>query len=294
LIRAAVPTDPPRFRVATYNVENYLLEPVGTRPAKSPGARQAVRSMIRRLDADILALQEIGGRAALEELREALRGEGLPYAHARLAWGHDTNIAVAVLSRFPITADRSLTNASFLLLGRRHFVNRAFVELDIQVTPDYALTLMAAHLKSRRTAIEADEAELREQEAILLRARVDARLARDPAANLVVLGDLNDTRDSRPVRTLLGRAGPRALVDTRPCECGETPAPVASRAVTWTHFYAKEDTYSRIDYLLLSRGMAEDWVRGASCVVRAPEWGAASDHRPVVATFVAHSPRRFR
>jgi hypothetical protein len=44
------------------------------------------------------------------------------------------------------------------------------------------------------------------------------------------------------------------LFDTRPAERnGDDPAGAPSghetRNITWTHFYAKEDTYSRIDYI---------------------------------------------
>ena len=40
------------FRVATYNVQNYLDAPIGTRPAKSDAAKAKVRESIEnRLDA---------------------------------------------------------------------------------------------------------------------------------------------------------------------------------------------------------------------------------------------------
>src|SRR2546430_4302639 len=58
---------------------------------------------------------------------------------------------------------------------------------------------LAAHLKSRREVPEADEAELREQEAIVLRGIIDARLKANPAANLIVLGDFNDRSEERRV-----------------------------------------------------------------------------------------------
>jgi endonuclease/exonuclease/phosphatase family metal-dependent hydrolase len=198
---------------------------------------------------------------------------------------------VAVLSRFPIVARRSHTNDSFLLSGRRFRVGRGFAEVDLQVSPTYTFTLFAAHLKSKRAIPDADEAEMRLEEAKLLRAKVDARLAADPRANIVVVGDLNDTKDSRSTRAIIG-IGKGKLVDTRPAEKNGDNTPPANPAwdppnITWTHFYGKEDTYSRIDYILLNQGMAREWVRDGTRVLAMPNWGAASDHRPVVATFIA-------
>lgn len=205
------------FRVATYNLENYLDHGGSGRRLKSEAAKAKIREAIRALNADVIALQEMGLPSALEELRRSLQAEGLHYPHWEHVRGWDTNIHVAVLSRFPIVARRSHTNDSFLLTGRRFHVSRGFAEVDIQVSPTYRFTLLTAHLKSKRPLASADEAEMRLEEAKLLRAKVDARLAADPRANIVVVGDLNDTKDSRPVRALLG-TGRGKLVDTRPAE----------------------------------------------------------------------------
>ena len=279
------------FTVATYNVENYLLETVGTRTPKPELSRKRVREAIRALDADVLALQEMGDTNALLELRASLKREGLDYPHWEHVRGWDTNIFVAVLSRLPITGRRPHTNENYLLNGRRFQVSRGFVEVDLRVNDRYGFTLMTTHLKSRRAVPDANEADMREQEAILLRAIVDARLQANPEVNLVLLGDLNDTKDSRSTRVVLGR-GRTALVDTRPAErTGDTePNPIARfepRHVTWTHYYGKEDTYSRIDFILLSPGMAREWRSEGSYVLTLPNWGTASDHRPVVAAFSA-------
>jgi len=42
-----------------------------------------------------------------------------------------------------------------------------------------------------------------------------------------------------------------------------------------------------VDYLLLSRGMAREWQTNATYVLALPGWGIASDHRPVIASFLA-------
>jgi endonuclease/exonuclease/phosphatase family metal-dependent hydrolase len=279
------------FRIATYNLENYLLESSGTRPEKTPAARAKIRHSIRVANADVLAIQEVGGLSALMELRETLKKEGVDYPHWEWIAGWDTNIQVAVLSRLPIIDRRPHTNETFLLFGRRFRVSRGFLEIDIQAGPRYVFTLMTAHLKSRRPVPEADEAELREEEALLLRRAIERRLARNPNANLVVLGDLNDVKDAKSTRAVIGR-GRYGLVDTRPAERNGDSELNANprfepRNVTWTHYYGKEDTYSRLDYLLLSRGMVREWKPDGTHIVVVPNWGTGSDHRPIVATFLA-------
>jgi endonuclease/exonuclease/phosphatase family metal-dependent hydrolase len=279
------------FRVATYNVESYLDEATSSRYVKSAEAKAKVRESILALKPDVLALEEMGSLPALEELRGSLKAGGLNLPFWEHVSGHDTNIHVAILSRFPITARRPHTNDAFLLSGRRFWVSRGFAEADIQVNTNYSFTIFAAHLKSKRAVGEADETEMRLEEAKLLREHIDARLAANPNANLVVLGDFNDTKDSPSTKAVLGLRSHK-LVDTRPAERNGDNAPSTNpawepRNVTWTHHFGKEDTYSRIDYILLSRGMAREWVPEETYVLTIPNWGVGSDHRPIVATFEA-------
>lgn len=282
----------PRFKVVTYNVENYLVERSGTRVAKPEAARRKVTETLVSLKPDVVALQEIGPTNALLELQSRLRQSGLDLPHWEHVSGYDTNIFVAILSRFPITARRSHSNESFLLEGRRFRTSRGLLEVDLEVGPDYRFTLFTAHLKSKRAIGAADEGEMREQEARVLRRLVEARLAADPKANVLVCGDFNDTKDSPALKALLGRSSNRHLVDTRPVERNGDQAASENpkwdpRHVSWTHFYGKEDTYSRIDYILLSTGMAREWRREGSYLPTLPDWGIASDHRPVVCEFEA-------
>src|SRR6202142_589775 len=103
------------FRVATYNVENYLDQPTEPRPQpKSAAARAKVRESIRALNPDVLALEEMGGLSAFMELRGSLKAEGLDFPYWELVSSEDTNIHVAVLSKLPIVARRSHTNEVFL------------------------------------------------------------------------------------------------------------------------------------------------------------------------------------
>ena len=290
LISIQLPCSAETFRVAAYNVENYLDKATESRrETKSAAAKAKVRESIRAMKPDVIAFEEMGALSALLELRDSLKKEGLDLPHYEHITGWDTNIHVAVLSKFPIVARHSHTNESFLLSGKRFHVGRGFTDVDIKVNDHYTFTLVGAHLKSKRAVPEADEAELRLEEAKLLREKVNDLLKTSPNANVVVLGDLNDTKDSKSTRAIIG-VGKMKLVDTRPAERNGDNIPNANPAwepknITWTHYFGKEDSYSRIDYIMLSPGMAREWVTNETYIPTIPNWGLGSDHRPLVATF---------
>jgi endonuclease/exonuclease/phosphatase family metal-dependent hydrolase len=275
------------IHVATYNVENYLDQATATRThVKSAEARAKVRESIKSIHPEVIALEEMGGTNALLELRASLRQEGQDFPYWEHIQAYDTNIHVAVLSKLPLVARRPHTNDFFLLDGRRFQVKRGFAEVDIQAGTNFTFTLIAAHLKSRLATPEADEAEERLDEARVLRGILDARLAKEPEARLIVVGDFNDAKDSAPLREIIGR-GKSKLFDTRPAERnGDTarPAPpyYEPRDVAWTYYYGREDSYSRIDYILLSPALRRNWLANETYVPFIPNWGLGSDHRPIV------------
>jgi endonuclease/exonuclease/phosphatase family metal-dependent hydrolase len=289
LVLALHPSSAGTFRVATYNVQNYLDQPAHNRRIKTAEARAKVRESIVALKPDILALEEIGSTNALLELRNSLQREGVNLLHWEFVSGHDTNIHLAILSKFPFTALRPHTNESFLLDGKRFWVSRGFAEADVQITTNCVITLLASHLKSKVRTPLADEAELRLEEARLLRVKIDALFARDPRVKLVVLGDLNDNIVAESTRQVIGK-GQTKLVDTRPAERNGDAVQAGSHGrapgnIAWTHFYGLEETYSRLDYILLSPTMAKYWVTNETYVLALPNWAVGSDHRPIVATF---------
>jgi len=278
------------FRIATYNVESYLDQPTATRHVvKSAEAKAKIRESIRALNPDVLALEEMGGTNTLLELRASLKADGQDFPFWEHIQSYDTNIHVAVLSKFPIVARRPHTNELFLLDGKRFQVKRGFAEVDIQAATNFIFTLLAAHLKSHLTTPEADEAEERLGEAKVLRGLIDARLAKNPDAKLVVLGDFNDEKDSAAIKEIIGH-GKFKLTDTRPAERNGDNAPgeppyFEPRNVAWTYFYGKTDTYSRIDYILLSPALKPDWLAAETYIPAISNWGTGSDHRPIVAGF---------
>ena len=278
------------FHVAAYNVENYLDQPTAQRAhIKSDEAKAKIRESIRAVNPDVLALEEMGTTNALLELRDSLKKDGLDFPFWEHIQGFDTNIHIAVLSRLPIIARYPHTNDYFLLDGKRMQVKRGFIELEIQAATNFSFTLLTAHLKSQLTENGADEAEQRLGEAKILRGIIDAKLKSDPTAKIIVAGDLNDGKDSESTKEIIGR-GKTRLLDTRPAERNGDTSPAEPpyhkpRNSAWTYFYGKTDTYTRIDFILLSPAMKRFWKEDETYIPAVPNWGIGSDHRPVVAGF---------
>jgi len=270
--------------VATYNLELYANTPTFGVPPKSTEARQLVRESIRRLNADVIALQELGSLEALLELQKSLKNEGINYRYSDFVQGNDPNLHLGFLSKLPIVTRRPHTNESFLHAGKRFRVSRGFAEVEVAAGA-HRLTFIAAHLKSRRQVSEGDQQSLREAEAAVLREKVDEFFKREPNGKLIVLGDLNDDISSKTLRTIIGRGRTR-LFDPRPAERNGDTHPhqdprYEPRRILWTHYFGKEESYSRVDYILLSPNLRDAVDPAGTSVLAMPDWGTASDHRPV-------------
>ena len=278
------------FRVAAYNVENYLDVPTESRHfVKAADAKAKIRETVKAINPDVLALEEMGTTNALLELRDSLKAEGCDFPFWEHIQAYDDSIHVAVLSKLPIVARRPHTNENFLLDGKRLQVKRGFSEVEIQAATNFTFTLIGAHLKSKLASASADEGAQRLEEAKILRGIIDARLAANPDAKLIVLGDFNDVKSSDSTKAIVG-TGKNRLFDPRPAERNGDNLPNQNprydpNNVTWTHYYGKEDSYSRIDFILVSPALKKFWRADETYLPTIPNWGAGSDHRPVVAGF---------
>lgn len=281
------------FTVATYNVENYLIRPTERRPDKPLAGQKKVQEVLLTTRPDVVAFQEMGSKDALESLRKELDSRGLKYNYWDHITGYDPDIHLSVLSRYPIVGKIPHTDISYRLDGKPLNVSRGFLEVEVLINSEYRITIFVAHLKSKRPVSVADQAEMRLMEALQLRKLIDAKFTADPDCNIVVLGDMNDTKDSPPVRALISR-GKFKLTDTRPAERNGDNLPNPNpryepRNVTWTHYYGKEDTYSRIDYILISPGLSKEWDPARTWIPATPNWGQGSDHRLIIGTFFAEN-----
>ncbi len=266
--------------VATYNVENYTLadrmvDGVYRKAYPKPEAEKtALRAVIRSLNADVVALQEIGGEAFLKELQRDLLHEGTDYPYAEVLDAADVDRHVAVLSRRPFATVVRHTDLTFKYFDGTEAVKRGLLELHLE-TEAGDVTLFVVHLKSRYTDRKDDpeSALQRAGEATVVRDRV-LKIFPEPAqAKFLIVGDFNDTRTSRPVRAMLER-GKTKIAEWVPSE--------DSRGERWTHWFKRDDSYTRVDHMLVSP-MILHMVRGqAGRICDVSETGTASDHRPLV------------
>lgn len=265
--------------VATYNIQNYgpadRMTEAGYRSAypKPEEEKRALRAVIVALNADILLLQEMGGSAYLEELRRDLKAAGLDYPHAALAEAADADRHVALLSKIAPLAVRTHADLEFPYFGAREKVKRGVLEASF-ATPGGEFTIFAVHLKSRLAERDDDplSAKRRGAEATAVRDLVLRRFPRPAEGRFLILGDCNDGKTSRPL-AYLQRRGTTEIARLLPA--------LDSRGENWTYHYAKEETYSRVDHILVSPGLLPQVKDATARIFDGGDTKRASDHRPV-------------
>lgn len=266
--------------VATYNVQNYLVtdrmvENVFRKAYPKPeDEKLALRTAIKAIAPDILAVQEMGTQPFLEELQRDLKADGVDLPYIVLLQADDPERHVAFLSKFPFKDIQRHAKLPITVLGKNEFVKRGALEVTV-ATNEGDLTLFTFHLKSRRTEDPKDPEgnAQRAAEAEAIRDLVLQRYPDPTKAKFLLCGDWNDVRVSKAVRTL-GKRG-----DT---DVGEILRAYDSRGETWTHAYRREDSYSRIDYILVSPALKPFVAnKGTAKIYDGPGQRDASDHRAV-------------
>lgn len=277
----AAPSGERAIRVATYNVRNYLSMDrqvdgqFRVDYPKPESEKLVVRETIREVAPDILALQEIGSELYLLELRDDLAREGLVYEHYAIMDGYDSVRHVAALwndeAEIEVVKHDDLT---FNYFGKRFFSSRGMLELKVErASGNGFASIFVLHLKSKYTSDKRDyqSAKQRILEAQASRDRILEVFPEPRNSRFLIVGDLNDTPDSRPIRRFLKR-GDVELSRVVRCE--------DSSGMIWTHFYKKGATYSQVDYVLQSPGWGIQH-QGSGRIAGRDDYYDGSDHRLV-------------
>jgi endonuclease/exonuclease/phosphatase family metal-dependent hydrolase len=268
------------FTVGAYNVENWnsITRDGQTNQPKPQAAKDAVVAVIIEARPDILGLEEMGKTNDLAELRAMLAAKGLDYPHTEHVQAADKDRHVCLLSRYPIVSRQSRTDYTYELAGHTTANGRGILDVTVQVNPQYAFRALVVHLKSKRQVDgSADQAQVRLEEAKLLRAHIGKALKQDANENLIVMGDFNDTPEAAPIKAIVGEP-PFALFPL-PCK--------TSRGYEGTHLWRGRGEWSRIDYLMTSPGMSNEFIEGSAKIREGRADAEASDHRMVYASFQA-------
>lgn len=177
------------LKIATYNVENLFDLQKGTNRYKEyiPFGKsnwntknyqiklQNISHVIKDIDADIIALQEVGSLKALKDLRYTLKQKGLYYRYYKIADKKNTTIKVAMLSKIPFVYSKEVIVTS-------SYKYRNLLESKFKIN-NKDLYIFINHWKSK-----AGPESMRIVSAKALRKRV-SQIGFDK--NIILLGDFN-------------------------------------------------------------------------------------------------------
>ena len=275
-----------KIRVASYNVENYLVmdrmvsgrwQEDYPKPLKE---RRIIRSVINQTNPDILAIQEMGEAVYLQELWGDLnRTKGTEFKYSAWLTGQEEGEKrhLALLSKIPFTKLDEPKDLSFKYFEGRRSPSRGLLEVEFK-TGDTKWSLFNLHLKSKWTERPDDpEAAIRrEKEARAIRDYIRTKFPPYTDPHYLVLGDFNDHKNSAPLRRFL-QVNNSTL--TQMIQCSD------QQGHFWTHYWDKQDSYARFDYLLASPQLFKKLVPDSAKIGGFHLCLLGSDHRIVFADF---------
>lgn len=248
------------------------LHEVGTLGAEAPVAeRQAILAHLQATGADLFVLTGVRDEAALRQLQQDLQA---PFAE--LVQGADPARHLALIAKFAPASFTAYPNLVYQIKGQDLPIQRGFFQANF-VRGQYRLHLFAADLKDRVQHPEFNQTDMRRYEGRQLRALINGLLKQDPAANLLVLGNLNDTCGMATVKEIYNRRFgiPKRLFDLRPLDRFRT---------SWTCWDPAADAYERLDYALATAALLPEVVRARTFIPQDGAWPGLSSHRPLVVT----------
>lgn len=209
-----------------------------------PKTRELTASAIKGIKADVLALQEIEAMDSLKKFNaQFLSQSGFKYKCVIDA-NDPRFIDVAVLSKYPFAYIR--TNQFDRTADKKSYVfSRDCLEVGIELSPGTVLPIFVNHFKSMMEGRDKTMTRRRLQAERVVQI-LNSRFNNNPgAASWVVLGDLNDYVPSTGLDPLLSLPWLENVIDRLP------------EQERWTHYYGKKKEYHQLDYILLSKVLAE-------------------------------------
>ena len=210
------------IRVGSYNMLNFFdqkddpslqgeYDDFGDNPGPTSSARcEELAKIIKELDADVLALQEVESQVALEWFNKTyLPDMGYTYVVSEEI-GYYRGIEQSLLSRFPVKEITTWTNCDLTKVKRMGggwtdippgtediTFQRSPLCVTVETPEGYELTVFSVHHKAGRNAWH------RELEALQIMQYIRSMMKVDPDRNIAVIGDFNGQPWDRSVRVYL-------------------------------------------------------------------------------------------
>jgi endonuclease/exonuclease/phosphatase family metal-dependent hydrolase len=270
---------------AVYNVRNYQGKLV---TKKDPKATEIIAERIKRMDIDVLAVQEVEDKDTLKEFNTThLQNK---YSFVGVIDGNDPRlIDVGILSKFPIGGLTSWQYTVHPDIPQQPVFSRDVLEIEI-LSPkrDKKLfTLYNNHLKSHFIDFREDPKQA-EKKNNACRKRQAESLAQiiqqqtNPNSNYIITGDMNDPVNS-PYLFPFTKNPELGLINalTNPQETH--PFKEKAGTTAWTHRFkpsGKPAQYELYDQIWLSKSLATK-EQAAFVDRRIQAGGDGSDHDPV-------------
>jgi endonuclease/exonuclease/phosphatase family metal-dependent hydrolase len=256
------------------NAELPYTEAMLSEHMKNMGA--AIRSMNGGKGPDILSLTEVENRGVLDRFnKEALADLG--YKTVAHIEGEDSRgIEPAVLSRYPMIG-QPVAHPVVDANGKKQ---RAILEVTLDVN-GHPLTVFVNHWVAGRGSDDPKDhdklVERRKFAASVLQGLMDAKLAANPKAEFVVLGDFNETLNAEGLGSIKAETAEAARTSNKVFDTidaledmKEAAGADGDKIQLGTHFYAPKGTWNQFDHMLVSPtlldGQGLAWVPGSTAV----------------------------
>lgn len=274
----------PGIRFMSYNVENWLtMERGGKKRGKPEGEKDAVVRLIVKNRPEVLGVCEIGDVADVRDLQGRLKASGWEMKH--LSYNEDSSALrrLALLSLHPVVMESKPKVSEYRMNGRNWRMSRPLLDTTIE-KEGTRYRFIGVHFKSKREIRDANQSEMRINEAILFRRHVDDILKTNPEVRLIAYGDFNDSRKSTAMKKVAGQYRTPNYLTAIPC--------ADSNGHRWTHHWEYQDIYSRFDYVLVSQSLRPEVDFKGSYLVDDRSWSHASDHRALLTVFRASAQNK--
>jgi endonuclease/exonuclease/phosphatase family metal-dependent hydrolase len=212
LLPGTLPGEGESFRVATWNVQNFLVQnrfEEGKFLYKYPmpeSRKKRIREQILAESPDILFIQELGGPGYLKELQLDLKADGLDYPFRHYAGHPEARTGLSVLSKTPpgkLVFHDAVPNG--MEEPNNSLMRRGIQEVGFQVNGT-GYRVFHVHLKSRYSEDpdDPDSRKVRAGEIRALASFLEAHRRANPQDVLFVAGDFNTPFDDPLLDPLRG------------------------------------------------------------------------------------------